>query len=154
MSTVERPIRVAGNDDAVQQPMKPIESRHILDMRVDATSYADAAERVTRWAAAGESRYVCVGTVHMVMEAHDDQSFRRVVNEASLVTPDGMPLVWGLKALGAGQASRVYGPTLTPTVCARAEAEGIPVGFYGGTPETLDRMIAHPRSAYPRLQIA
>ena len=65
-----------------------------------------------------------------------------------------MPLVWGLKALGADDASRVYGPTLTPTVCARAEAEGIPVGFYGGTRETLDRMIENLRLAYPRLEIA
>ncbi|MGZ8619218.1 MAG: WecB/TagA/CpsF family glycosyltransferase [Actinomycetota bacterium] len=72
------------------------------------------------------------------MESHDDAGFRDVMNAADLVTPDGMPLVWGLRMLGIPQATRVYGPDLTPLVLKAAAEAGIPVGFYGGTDEVLD----------------
>lgn len=116
--------------------------RYILGMRVDATSYVDATSRVLAWAHAGESRYVCVATVHMVMEAHDSPEFRNIVNAADLVTPDGMPLVWSLRLFGAKQATRVYGPELTPRVLESAARAGVPVGFYGGSPEVLERLLA------------
>jgi N-acetylglucosaminyldiphosphoundecaprenol N-acetyl-beta-D-mannosaminyltransferase len=129
-------------------------AKHILGMRVDATSYADAAGLVLEWARAGESRYVCAASVNNVMEAHDSRDFHRIMNEADLVTPDGMPLVWGLKLLGAREATRVYGPDLMPAVLAAAEREGVAVGFYGGSPAVLERLFAVVRRRYPALAIA
>jgi N-acetylglucosaminyldiphosphoundecaprenol N-acetyl-beta-D-mannosaminyltransferase len=129
-------------------------NRLIVGMRVDASDYDDAAERVLGWARTGDSRYVCVGTVHMAMEANDDSSFREVVNGADLVTSDGMPLVWGLRLLGVPGATRVYGPLLTPAVCRAAAREGIPVGFHGATWEVLERLMARVRTDHPGLRIA
>jgi UDP-N-acetyl-D-mannosaminuronic acid transferase (WecB/TagA/CpsF family) len=40
--------------------------------------------------------------VHGLMESRRDQRLRRVHNEAGMVTPDGMPLVWLLRLLGGG----------------------------------------------------
>ena len=120
-------------------------SRLILGMRVHATSYDDASSRVMTWAGAEDRRrYVCVTTVHTVMEAHDDASLQQIVNNADLVTPDGMPLVWGLRMLGVRDAARVYGPELTPRVLAEAARAGVPVGFYGGEPAVLDKKIYAP----------
>jgi N-acetylglucosaminyldiphosphoundecaprenol N-acetyl-beta-D-mannosaminyltransferase len=123
-------------------------------MRVDKTSYHDAAERVLVWARDRQSRYVCVATVNNVMEAYDSGEFRRIMNQADLVTPDGMPLVWGLRMLGARDATRVYGPDLTPVVLGAAERAGVPVGFYGASPGTLERLFAVVRRCYPALEIA
>ena len=131
-----------------------MEHRYILGMRVDATNFGDAVARVLDWADRRESRYVCVATVHMVMEAYDDPAFRWLVNVADLVTPDGMPLVWSLRLLGVPGQERVYGPELTPRVLAAAEAAGIPVGFYGSAPEVLERLLVRVRRAYPLLRIA
>lgn len=131
-----------------------MESRHILGMRVDATSFDDAVARVLDWAGRRESRYICVATVHMVMETYDDPAFQQVVNAADLVTPDGMPLVWGLRLLGVPGQERVYGPELTPRVLAAAETAGVPVGFYGGAPEVVRRLLERVRRAYPCLEIA
>ena len=104
-------------------------SRSILGMRVDATSYEDATRQIITWARSSESRYVCVATVNNVMEAHDDADFMHVMDQADLVTPDGMPLVWGLRWLGIEGATRVYGPDLTPSILDAAEREGLAVGF-------------------------
>lgn len=122
-------------------------------MRVDATSYELASRSIVQWAKQGLSRYVCVANVHMVMEAWDSADFRRIVNHASLVTPDGMPLVWVLRALGVRHASRVYGPDLTLAICESAARERIPIALYGGTAESLDQLVSYLIGKYPGLDI-
>ena len=37
--------------------------------------------------------YICVTGVHGVIEAQDDAAFRKILNNALLCTPDGMPMV-------------------------------------------------------------
>ena len=128
--------------------------RYILGSRVHGTSYAHASNLVQDWARQGLSRYVCVATVNNVMEAWDSPQFKTVTNQADLVTPDGMPLVWGLKLLGYREATRVYGPDLTPIVLQKAMENQIPVGFYGSSPEVLERLQAIVTERFPAIQIA
>jgi len=130
------------------------EHRWILGMRVDVTSYVDAVRRVAAWTRDGETRYVCVATAHMAIEAHDSPEFRRVVNQADLVTPDGMPLVWGLRLLGARGATRVYGPDLMLHILETAAAERLPIGLYGGRPSVVARLAGEIARRYPGLTVA
>jgi N-acetylglucosaminyldiphosphoundecaprenol N-acetyl-beta-D-mannosaminyltransferase len=133
---------------------RQVSAHHILGQRVDATTYDDAARQVLQWARGGESRYICVSPVHMVMESHDDPEFRAVVNGADMVTPDGVPIVWALRLLGVADATRVYGPSFTEKLCAQAAAEGVPVGFYGGAPAVLDVLVRTLKTRYPSLEVA
>jgi N-acetylglucosaminyldiphosphoundecaprenol N-acetyl-beta-D-mannosaminyltransferase len=126
---------------------------YILGMKVDATSYAEASRLILDWSRLHASRYVCVATVNNVMESHDSVAFKQIMNRADMVTPDGMPLVWGLRFLGHRQASRVYGPDLTPIVLRMAADAQIPVGFYGSTPEVLARLKEVLLNWFPALQI-
>src|SRR6202030_1124707 len=73
---------------------------------------------------------------------------------ADLVAPDGMPLVWMLRCLGASGASRVYGPDLTLEILQATEAAAVPVGFYGSTPEVLGCLLDRLRHRFPALSIA
>lgn len=130
-----------------------LENRRIVGIRVDATSYAHAVRQILQWASESRARYVCVATVHMVMEAHDDPRYGQIVNGADLVTPDGMPLVWALRILGVAGASRVYGPDLVPALCEQAASQDVPVGFYGGSPEVLARMVAEVHRRWPGLRV-
>ena len=130
-----------------------IPSRRLLGMRVDATNLSHATEAILALGDAGVGGMICVSTVHMVMEARDAPDFRKLVNAAELVTPDGVPLVWMLRALGL-LAERVYGPELTRLVCEAAAERGVPVGFYGGDPETLLDLVARLTGRFPRLRIA
>jgi N-acetylglucosaminyldiphosphoundecaprenol N-acetyl-beta-D-mannosaminyltransferase len=153
---VRAPWPQARADEAheLTRPVTRVEARRILGMRVDATSYAHAAQEILRWARRGESKYVCVATVNNVIEAHDDPDYRAIMEAADLVTPDGMPLVWGLRLLGVATATRVYGPDLTPVVCQLAAAVGVPVGFYGGDQDVLEELTARLRKGLPALKIA
>src|SRR5215218_4909360 len=129
-------------------------SRSVLNTRVDATSYEDASQRVVRWAGEGRSAYVCVAATHLIMEAHDSAALRQGVNGADLVTPDGRPLVWALKALGVKDASQVRGTDLMTHVVERAARENVPIGLYGGTPESLESFVRILKASYPDLRIA
>jgi len=118
----------------------------VIDLNTDVCDQESAVEAI----AALEGGYVCVATVHMVMEAHDDPEFAA----RDLVVPDGMPLVWMQKRLGAGQASRVRGNDLTINLCHYAEGAGRSVGFYGGRQEVLEAIRARAARDFPKLKIA
>jgi N-acetylglucosaminyldiphosphoundecaprenol N-acetyl-beta-D-mannosaminyltransferase len=139
---------------ALAPALAGVRSRRLLGMRVDGLRTSVAADAVVELAEAGAGGVVCVATVHMVMEAFDAPDFQRGVNAAEMVTPDGVPLVWLLRRLGLRETRRVYGPTLMRLVCRRAEEHGLPVGFFGGSPEVLATLRERLLERHPLLRIA
>jgi N-acetylglucosaminyldiphosphoundecaprenol N-acetyl-beta-D-mannosaminyltransferase len=129
------------------------ERRFILKMPVDATSYNSATQLILAWAKARKSSYVCIANVHMVMESYDSPAFAEVVNNAALVTSDGMPLVWALRLLGVRNASRVYGPTLMLHICEAAAQQRIPIGLYGGKSESLTELVKFLQDRFEGIQV-
>ncbi len=131
-----------------------VASRTVVSIRVDATSYEHATQRILAWAAENRARVVCATNVHVVMEAFDNPDFAAILNAADLVTPDGVPLVWALRLLGLKDASRVYGPDLTLHVCRAAAEKSVPIALYGSTPESLADFEAFLKRTYPGIRIA
>jgi N-acetylglucosaminyldiphosphoundecaprenol N-acetyl-beta-D-mannosaminyltransferase len=151
-------------------------------MRVDQVEFDEAARIIADWAAESgpaevaadgvepreasaedradaaprrPGRYVCAANVHMTMEAYDDPDFQAVVNDADLVVADGVPMVWGLKALGARQERRVrVSPDLLYVLFDACQERGVRLGLYGGSPETLRVFCDWLAREYPRLQVA
>jgi len=159
METCSEMEKIQGASEAPDAPAKaPVRLhtpfRSILGMRVDCSSYDEVVESIAGMSGEEPSSYVCIATVHMVMEAWDDDEYREMVNGAELVTSDGVPLVWALRLLGLSDAERVYGPSLTPRLCERAAQDAIPVGFYGGDPEVLETLCTRLQERYPALDIA
>jgi N-acetylglucosaminyldiphosphoundecaprenol N-acetyl-beta-D-mannosaminyltransferase len=85
--------------------------------------------------AAGARGYLTAAAVNLVMSAREQPETLTAVLAATLAVPDGMPLVWALRALGHARATRVYGPDLMLGFCARASAAGTPMYLYGGRDE-------------------
>jgi N-acetylglucosaminyldiphosphoundecaprenol N-acetyl-beta-D-mannosaminyltransferase len=131
-----------------------LSSRSILGTRIDATSYTDACDRIQSWVENHLFGYVVAANVHVVMTGYWQKNYRRIINGASLVTPDGMPLVWGSRLLGISQQSRVYGPDLMLAWCDRAASLQIPIYLYGGTENTLLHLQENLQKRFPNLIIA
>jgi len=127
---------------------------YILGMKLNVSNYEYVTQLVIKWAKARQSRYICLANVHMVMEAYDSTKFRQLVNAADLVTPDGKPLSWGLKALGVINQQQVCGRELTLHICKAAAFSRTPVGFYGSSKEVLKALIIKMQQRYPDLDIA
>lgn len=132
----------------------PLEHQHILNSRLDSTNYEDSTQRIINWAISEKQRYICVANVHMIMETYNDTNFRKIINNADLVTPDGMPLVWTMRMLGFNYQTRVYGPSLALRVCEAASKYGLPVGFYGGSPETTKSLVKNLSNRFATLRVA
>jgi N-acetylglucosaminyldiphosphoundecaprenol N-acetyl-beta-D-mannosaminyltransferase len=128
--------------------------RSILGTRIDATSYSDACDRIQYWVENHLYCYVVAANVHVVMTGYWHSAYRRIINGASLVTPDGMPLVWGVRLLGMTHQNRVYGPDLMLSWCDRAASLQIPVYLYGGKEKTLVRLRENLQELFPNLIIA
>ena len=98
--------------------------------------------------------YICVTGVHGVMEAQDDDNFKKILNGAFLCTPDGMPMVWAGKLDGHKTMSRVYGPDLMLEVCAWSEMSGAKHFFYGGADGVAELLVEKLKAKFPKLQVA
>ncbi len=105
---------------------------------------------------AGGRATLTAAAVNLVMSAHELPETMAAVQAITLAVPDGMPLVWALRALGHGAATRVYGPDLMLRFCERAERDQIPVYLYGGRHDEGARelLVRRLRERFPRLPIA
>ena len=126
----------------------------ILGVNIDCTSYELACNLVCHWQDNRVSRYICAANVHMIMEAHDSPSYQHVINQAHMVTPDGMPHVWMLRRMGYPYQERVYGPTLMVKLLKMANDESIPVGFFGSTTDVMSKLVQNVQREFPTVPIA
>ena len=138
---------------AVAGPVGQAPRIEIIGVEVSAIDMSTALATIERWIAEKDRRYVCVNTVHSLLEAHDDPALAEVYRHAGMVTPDGMPLVWVARARGQRQVSRVYGPDLMLACFDRLRERGVRHYLYGGgegVPELLSERL---RARFPGVQV-
>jgi N-acetylglucosaminyldiphosphoundecaprenol N-acetyl-beta-D-mannosaminyltransferase len=126
----------------------------VLDIPLDVTSDGTSCERIFSLVQQQENAYVCYATAHMLIEANRRSDVCQAYRDAAIVNPDGKPLAWGLQILGYRDACCVSGPNHTPRLLREAESRGIPVGFYGGRPETLELLKNVLIEKYPELKVS
>ena len=106
----------------------------VLGVRVNAVQIPDVIAQMERWICERNMcHFIAVTGMHGVTEAQHDDSFKRILNSADLVVPDGMPLVWLGRRHGYQLRRRVYGPELMQTFC-RSTGSKYRHFFYGGMP--------------------
>ncbi len=128
---------------------------HVLGVRVDAVQIPDTIAQMKDWIRErGPGRYIAVTGMHGITEAQRDDSFKRILNCADLVVPDGMPLVWLGRLGGFPMHRRVYGPELMMTFCQETASKGYRHFFLGGTPGLPERLSQSLRRKIPALQVA
>ena len=140
----------------MQKRMAParIARANILGVGVSAISMAQALQTIDAWIQAREQHYVCVTGVHGIMESQRDATLKQIHNQAGLVTPDGMPLVWLNHLKGFSWVERVYGPDLMLAVCQQSLLKGYRHYFYGGAKGVAEALVARLTQQFPGLQVA
>jgi len=130
-----------------------IETVNILGVPVRATNMRNGVAQIDAWIQERSCAYVCITGVHGVMESQRSKKVLEVHRRASLVLPDGMPLVYIMRLAGHRNISRVYGPDLMLEICRESAARGYKHFFYGTTPSTLARLQDRLVSNFPGLRI-
>ena len=131
-----------------------MQRKKLISIDISLGSYDAFVEKLIDMAALGQPGYACVANVHTLIEASQSTAFAEIVNSASLITPDGKPLTWALRMLYGIHQERVAGMDLLPDLLTAAEKRNIPVAFYGGTEEMLEKSRRVLEEKYPALVIS
>ncbi|WP_420645358.1 WecB/TagA/CpsF family glycosyltransferase [Candidatus Leptofilum sp.] len=131
-----------------------VEKVNVLGVGINDLNLDKTIQIITRWIQEkGQSHYVCVTGVHGVMESQQNESLRQIHNQASLVTPDGMPMVWLGRFRGHRDMSRVYGPDLMLALCNSSLKNGIRHYFYGGAEGVPELLASQLEKKFPGLRV-
>jgi N-acetylglucosaminyldiphosphoundecaprenol N-acetyl-beta-D-mannosaminyltransferase len=125
----------------------------ILGVAVSAINMGDAIAVIEQWIDQRTPHYVCVRDVHGVMASRKDSRLRDIHNQAGLVTPDGMPLVWLARRLGAARTRRVCGSDLMHAMTALSAIRGYRQFFYGGGEGVANKLKSALIRRHPKLQV-
>ncbi|HWV98665.1 MAG TPA: WecB/TagA/CpsF family glycosyltransferase [Candidatus Acidoferrum sp.] len=136
-----------------QTPSQRIPRANVLGVGISALNLDSAVAVVCQALERKAKGYVCVTGVHGVSEARRDPAFRRILNQAFLNTPDGMPMVWMGRLQGFRQMGRVYGPDLMLRLCELSPAHGFTHFLYGGAPGVVDELRHRLEQGFPGLKI-
>lgn len=132
----------------------PPPTTRVLGVPLALTDYERTMDWMDATIATGRQGYVCVAATHTVVACQDDPELRDAVHGASLVVPDGQPVVWAMNALGHDLPSRVYGPDLMAKYCERSARTGARLFLYGGRNQgALVQLALNLRRQHPGLQI-
>jgi N-acetylglucosaminyldiphosphoundecaprenol N-acetyl-beta-D-mannosaminyltransferase len=125
----------------------------VLSVPIAATTLARAVDRVERWVVGRQPQYVTFTGVHGVMESRHDPALLRIHQEAGMVAPDGMPMVWSARIAGVRDVTRVYGPDFLLAMCERSSAKGYRSFFYGGKDGVPEQLAATLERRFPGLLV-
>jgi N-acetylglucosaminyldiphosphoundecaprenol N-acetyl-beta-D-mannosaminyltransferase len=127
---------------------------NILGIGVSAINMEIALFQIDTWLSHKEPNYICVTNVHVVMESQRNPILKQSLNQAGMVTPDGMPLVWLSHFQGNYLTKRVYGPDLMLATCRCSQQKGWRHYFFGGAPGVAERLVSRLLQMCPGLIIA
>ncbi len=82
----------------------------------------------------GQGGTIVTPNIDICHRLRADPASRRFVAAATIVVPDGMPLLWAARLAGMPLAERITGADLIFSLCAASLANGWPVYLVGGLP--------------------
>jgi N-acetylglucosaminyldiphosphoundecaprenol N-acetyl-beta-D-mannosaminyltransferase len=77
--------------------------------------------------------YVCTINAYQAVKANEDRELLKIFNDAEIVIPDGMPLVWYSKLSGKPIPGRISGYDFFYNFSKIANEAGYSYFFFGGT---------------------
>ena len=131
-----------------------IPTREILGTPIALTDYRTAIDAMDAMVETRERGYVCAVAVHALTVGYDDPEMGEALRAATLVLPDGMPVVWAANMLGGNLGDRVYGPELMLRYNDRCAERGHRVWLYGGRDQgSLVQLALNLRKRHPGINI-
>jgi len=125
----------------------------ICGVPVSAVNLGMACEILDGWIKGRKKSYVCVAPVSTIVDSQVEAEYRKVINEADMVTPDGMPLVWMGKLRGYKDIGRTYGPDLMLALCGQGQKKGYKHFLYGGSKNTCSLLKTVLKEKFPDIDI-
>lgn len=137
------------------------ESVYVLGVRVDRLSQEQALDKIEHLIASRRAsgntlpcQQIITVNTEFVMAAQRNSHFRQAINNAALVVPDGIGVVWATHYIGCPAPERVTGTDTLEALARRCAAAGYRLYLLGAAPGVAEKAAARLQSIAPGLQIA
>jgi N-acetylglucosaminyldiphosphoundecaprenol N-acetyl-beta-D-mannosaminyltransferase len=117
-------------------------------------SFNESLEQVMELAMKKKPSYICLANVHMTIEAYNDQSVLKQVDNATLVLPDGKPIAMACNILHGKKQERISGMDFTPRLLEKANKNKLSVFVYGSTDNIITAFKEKINTNYPAIHFA
>ena len=132
----------------------PDSRAHLPDIDFDQITEQQAVQHILAAIRRHRGGWVATPNIDICRHAHRDPALRRLVKNASLIVPDGMPLVWAARLRGYPVPERVAGGSLIFSLTEAATHDGLSIYLLGGATEVPYRAAAELCRRYPGLMVA
>ena len=108
----------------------------LLGVPVHPLPPGDVASRLDGFARSGQHHQIVTVNTDFLAIGRRNPEFRDVVENASLVVPDGAPVLWALRLRGHQVPARTTGHDIIEMAVAHSVRHGSSIFFLGGSPGT------------------
>lgn len=126
---------------------------NILGVRVDMAGIEEAADRIMGFLNEDDFHSVFTPNSEIIMQAYRDKDFCGILNSASLLTADGIGVVYASKILGKPIGERAAGYDIARRVLSRINETGHKLFLFGGKPGVGEEAKMALLKDYPKLNI-
>jgi len=142
------------NQNDVTTPLSHRKIVRVLGFPMDVIGYDEAVERVIGWIKGDRHpRILLTVNSSLLVERERDAEFRAACDNVDMSVPDGVPVVWLSKLLGAPLKERIAGVDLMHTLLQRGNDEKLRVYFLGATDDVIQRLNRLCESRFPDLVV-
>ncbi|WP_159884161.1 WecB/TagA/CpsF family glycosyltransferase [Paenibacillus puerhi] len=129
---------------------------HIMGVPFSTRTMNETLEEITSAAGQQQSKpfHLITANPEIVMKAQDDPSLQQIVNEADMITPDGIGIILASRWKGAPLPERVTGYELLLRLLEIGDRKSWSFYFLGADEATNEKAVSTIRSKYPNVRIA
>jgi N-acetylglucosaminyldiphosphoundecaprenol N-acetyl-beta-D-mannosaminyltransferase len=122
-----------------ERSITPIVRVRVAGLNFSSLTEAQVTAYVVRESKAGRGGWVATPNVDICQKSSADPAMRRLLGSASLIVPDGMPLIWAARLAGRPLPERVSGSSLINTLSSAAARGNLAIYLLGGAPGVPER---------------
>jgi N-acetylglucosaminyldiphosphoundecaprenol N-acetyl-beta-D-mannosaminyltransferase len=126
----------------------------IAGIQIHNLSEEETLERIKELIGQSGSHYLAVVNAAKIVRATSDEGLRGILQQADIITADGMSVVWASRFLGQSLKERVTGIDLFERLIHQAAEQALSVYFLGAREEVIQKMVEGFRARFPALRIA
>lgn len=100
----------------------------------------DACARIVSRVREGLGGYICFANAHVVVMSYHDPLLAHALEKAWMVCPDGAPVAWMARQVGARSSERIAGADLMARLFEVGQTESLRHFLFGSTAEVIQRL--------------
>jgi len=97
--------------------------------------------------------YIITSNVDHIVKCQNDKEFKNIYRSATLITADGVPLLWAANILGTPLKEKISGSDIFMNICELSAYNKYKVFFLGGKPEAAKRAAEKVKERYSGINI-